>query len=105
MHGEMITYQPHSVLELKWGEDVLRFELEPDEGGCVLRLLDTFDELGRAARDAAGWHVCLDVLERHLAGADPPDQGRAWKGVHAKYVEALGSEAATIGPPKEFLNS
>jgi len=105
MHGEMITYQPHSVLELKWGEDILRFELEPDEGGCVLTLLDSFDELGRAARDAAGWHRCLDVLEGHLAGEDPPeDEGGAWKEVHAEYVEVLGPEAATIGPPQEFLD-
>jgi uncharacterized protein YndB with AHSA1/START domain len=105
MHGEMITYEPHSVLELKWGDDILRFELEPDEGGCVLTLLDTFDELGRAARDAAGWHVCLDVLKGHLAGDDPPQhQGATWNQVHARYVEVLGPEAATIGPPKEFLD-
>jgi len=105
MHGEMITYLPHSVLELKWGEDILRFELEPDEGGCVLTLLDTFDELGRAARDAAGWHVCLDSLANDVDGEDPSgDEDGAWKEVHARYVEVLGQEAATIGPPEEFLD-
>ena len=105
MQGGMITYQPHSVLEFKWGEDLLRFELQAVESGTLLTLSDTFDELGRAARDAAGWHVCLDLLEPHLFGEDPPaDQGTAWKSVHAKYVEVLGPEAATIGPPEGFLD-
>lgn len=54
MQGEMVTYQPHSVLEFKWGEDLLRFELEAVDAGTLLTLSDTFDELGRAARDAAG---------------------------------------------------
>jgi len=105
MQGEMVTYRPHSVLEFKWGEDLLRFELQVVEGGTLLTLSDTFDELGRAARDAAGWHVCLDLLERRLLGEDPPaDPGNAWKSVHAQYVEVLGPEASTIGPPEEFLD-
>jgi len=105
MQGEMVTFQPRSVLEFKWGEDLLRFELQELQGGTLLTLSDTFGELGRGARDAAGWHVCLDLLERHLLGEDPPaDQSSAWKSVHAKYVEVLGPEAATIGPPQEFLD-
>jgi uncharacterized protein YndB with AHSA1/START domain len=106
MHGEMITYDPYSVLEFKWGEDLIRFELRPESDGTVLTLFDTFDELGRGARDAAGWHVCLDLLDHRLAGAEPPaDGGRSrWETVHTEYVEVLGPEAATIGPPEEFLN-
>lgn len=105
MQGEMITYEPSSLLEFKWGEDLLRFELQVVDGGTLLTLSDTFDELGRAARDAAGWHVCLDLLGRHLLGEDPPaDQDTAWKSVHAQYVEVLGPEAATIGPPEAFLD-
>jgi len=34
-------------------------------------LTDTFDELGKAARDAAGWDTCLDFLEWDLAGVEP----------------------------------
>jgi hypothetical protein len=46
-----------------------------------------------------------DHLEGHIKGEAPPaDQGAAWRGVHAQYVELLGPEAATIGPPKEFLD-
>jgi len=101
MDGEMLVYDPPSVLEFIWGEgDQLRFELRPDEGGTVLTLLDTFDEQGKAARDGAGWHATLDVLRYHLAGEEPPfDPERHWADVNAQYIEALGPEASTIGPP------
>jgi uncharacterized protein YndB with AHSA1/START domain len=99
MKGQMIVYEPHSLLEFKWGEDTLRFELKPEGDSTRLTLLDTFDEMGRGARDAAGWHVCLDSLERHLAGERPSGDPKAdWKSVHAEYVERLGPEASTIGP-------
>ena len=42
----------------------------------------------------------LDLLELHLADQTPPwGRPQRWKQVHARYVEALGHEAATIGPP------
>jgi uncharacterized protein YndB with AHSA1/START domain len=100
MSGEMITYDPPVRLELTWGDDRLRFELAPEGDGTVLTFLDTFDELGRAARDGTGWHACLDLLEYDLAGQAPPwDPGRRWAELHPSYVERLGPEAATIGPP------
>src|SRR5690348_18407988 len=43
--GEMLTYEPPSVMEFRWGPDVIRLELSPiDEGGTVLTLLDTLEE-------------------------------------------------------------
>jgi hypothetical protein len=87
------------VLEFSWGPDVIRLELEPRDGGCALTLLDTFGELGKAARDAAGWDECLHHLARHLDGAEPPPSGERWSQVHPGYVEAFGPEAATLGPP------
>ena len=52
--GEVLAYQPQSLVEFRWGTDVIRMELAGRPGGCTLTLLDTFDELGKAARDAAG---------------------------------------------------
>jgi DNA-binding transcriptional ArsR family regulator/uncharacterized protein YndB with AHSA1/START domain len=100
MEGEMLAYDPPSVLELRWGQDTLRFELRADGDGTELTFLDTFEELGRAARDAAGWHVCLDALASHLDG-DPQARRQMdrWQEVHEAYVQRLGPEAATIGPP------
>ena len=70
--GEMLAFVPPSLMELRWADDVLRFELEPDGAGCILRLTVTFPEHGKAARDAAGWHVCLEQLERRLRRHRPP---------------------------------
>jgi uncharacterized protein YndB with AHSA1/START domain len=99
--GRMIAYEPPSLLEFLWGEDQLRFSVEPDGAGTVLALAVTFDELGKASRDAAGWHTCLDVLEHRLAGEDPPwKQGDHWQEVHDMYVARFGPEASTLGPPE-----
>jgi uncharacterized protein YndB with AHSA1/START domain len=97
--GEMTVFEPPHVLEMTWGDDRLRIELAPDGDGTRLTLVDTFAELGKAARDAAGWHECLDLLAVELDGGDPPDQGEVWAAVHPAYVVALGPEASTIGPP------
>src|ERR1700737_4661577 len=66
LEGEMLRYEPPSLLEFRWGQYELRFELRPDGDGSILTFVDIFDEYGRAARDAAGWHTCLELLEYHL---------------------------------------
>jgi uncharacterized protein YndB with AHSA1/START domain len=98
--GVMITYEPPAVLEFRWGDETLRFDLRPDDEGTVLVFVNTFDELGKAARDAAGWHTCLDMLGYHLAVQEAPwTPEERWREVHSWYVEQLGPDAATIGPP------
>ncbi|TMD28036.1 MAG: hypothetical protein E6I92_04390 [Chloroflexi bacterium] len=47
--GEVLAYDPPSVLEFRWGTDVIRFEVAPRGEGCVLTLTDTIDEVGKAA--------------------------------------------------------
>ena len=113
--GEVLAWDPPSLLEFRWGTDVIRFEVKPHENGaaagCTFVLTDAFDELGKAARDSAGWHTCLDYLEHHLNGTTPPwatgpgtgyvhDRARRhWSEVHAGYVEKFGEAASAIGPP------
>ena len=98
--GEMIAYEPPALLEVRWGSDTLRFELEESGPNTILILTDTFDDVGKAARDAAGWHACLDVLEYELSGtAAPWTPTERWSDVHDGYVASFGSEASTIGPP------
>jgi uncharacterized protein YndB with AHSA1/START domain len=106
--GEVIAVDPPRVLEFRWGPDRLRFALRPDpEGtGCLLTLTVALDQLGGAARDAAGWHVCLDALSARLdPGGEPaglePVTGVTpeWVAAHARYVERFGPQAATLGPP------
>jgi uncharacterized protein YndB with AHSA1/START domain len=99
--GQMLQYEPPSLLEFRWGNaETLRFELQPDGDGSLLTFVNTFDELGKGARDAAGWHVCLDSLANHLDGRTPSGTpGERWQAVHAAYVDRFGPAAATIGPP------
>jgi uncharacterized protein YndB with AHSA1/START domain len=101
--GEVLACEPPSLLEFRWGPDVIRFEIVPNTEpatGCTFRLFDVFGELGKAARDAAGWHTCIDFLEHHLNGtASPWTSGERWSEVHPGYVERFGPAAATLGPP------
>jgi uncharacterized protein YndB with AHSA1/START domain len=100
--GEVLRCEPPRLLEYTWGPDVLRFEIEPAGAGCTLTLLDTFVEQGKAARDAAGWHVCLDALGAAVDGAELSGSVQArWQSVHPDYVAAFGPEAATIAPPTD----
>jgi uncharacterized protein YndB with AHSA1/START domain len=97
--GSMVEFTPKRAMELVWDDDeTLRLELEPSGSGCVLTLINRFDEIGKAARDAAGWHACLDALEASLDDVEI-DAGVRWGEVHPSYVERFGPEAATIGPP------
>jgi uncharacterized protein YndB with AHSA1/START domain len=104
--GEVLACEPPSLLEFRWGPDTIRFEVAPADGGdrSTLTLIDTLEELGKAARDGAGWHACLDSLQDELDGrpAGRDSRGR-WAEVHPGYVEAFGPEAATIGPPEAVL--
>ena len=99
--GEMLAFDPPRLMELRWGPDTLRLELHPDGAGTRLVLLDTLQELGKAARDGAGWHTCLDALAAHLDGEpDPRGKLAGWDEVHTAYVAEFGPAASTIGPPK-----
>ena len=101
--GVMLAYEPPAVMELRWGPDVVRVELQPTATGTQLTLLATLGEQGRGARDGAGWHVCLDNLEAELRGEpNAGEQQGAWREVHQHYVESFGPAAAAIGPPAGF---
>ena len=98
--GELLVYDPPRTLEMRWGTDVLRFELAPDGDGTILTLVSILAELGTAARAGAGWHTCLDTLAYALAGQAPPWTGEErWRQVHPAYDSRFGPEASAIGPP------
>jgi uncharacterized protein YndB with AHSA1/START domain len=101
--GTMLAFDPPALLELIWGDERLRFELAPAADGTLLTFTASFTELGRAARDAAGWHVCLDLLGCDLNSERAPwAQPERWRAVHGEYVAGFGPEAAAVGPPAEL---
>jgi uncharacterized protein YndB with AHSA1/START domain len=54
------------LLEYRWGDNDMRWQLEPLGDGTRLTLWHNIDR-GFIAMGAAGWHICLDVLERFIA--------------------------------------
>jgi uncharacterized protein YndB with AHSA1/START domain len=96
LQGEVLeVVEPH-VLSYTWGEELLRFELSPNNGGTLLVLIDELPA-NAAARNAAGWEDCLDLL----AGRKPAEG--AWQTRFAQYraafEPALGQQD---GPPPEY---
>jgi hypothetical protein len=90
LSGEVTQLDPPRVFAFYWGGDHLRFELEPDGEETNLRFTVMLDERDKAARDGAGWHVCLDRLDQHLTGAptEAPDDGATdeWRGLYDRYA-------------------
>ena len=44
--GEILAYDPPKALEFRWGEEILRFDIEPEADGCVLTFVESFDVVG-----------------------------------------------------------
>jgi uncharacterized protein YndB with AHSA1/START domain len=103
LDGEMLAFEPPSLMELRWGDEILRFEVVPQGDDSVLVFTCMFEEIGKVSRDGAGWHSCLDLLGLEMAGRVAPwSAGDRWRELRDAYVERFGPEASTIGPPEEW---
>lgn len=96
--------EPH-LLSIMWGADVLRFELADVDGGTELTMTVLLTELGRAARDGAGWHECLDNLTTLFVDDATSVEADTWGSVQETYTKEFGPEASTIGPPQAYLDA
>jgi len=86
------------LLEYTWGGFDMRWELEAFRGGTRLTLWTNIDRRF-IAMGAAGWHICLDVLDRLLAGHPigrivGPDAMKfgGWQRLNAEYAKQFGVE-------------
>ncbi len=85
------------VLEYKWGDFEMRWELEPIVGGTRLTL---WTNIGHRfiAMGAAGWHICFDVLDHLLGGipigriVGPEAMKFGWQRLNAEYAKQFGIE-------------
>ncbi|NUP47187.1 MAG: ATPase [Catenulispora sp.] len=92
--GEVLEVREPELLAFTWAEETLRFELVPHDGGTRLILVDELRP-GIAARNAAGWDVCLD----RLAGRTPAQD--AWRAPFERYTAAFTPELGPQeGPPE-----
>jgi uncharacterized protein YndB with AHSA1/START domain len=89
------------LLEYNWGGGDVRWELEASGAGTRLTLWASINR-GFISMGAAGWHICLDVLD-HLLGEAPIGrmagvevmQFGGWQRLNADYAKLFGVE-----PPK-----
>jgi uncharacterized protein YndB with AHSA1/START domain len=92
----VLRAEPPTLLEYTWGDDRLRWELEPSGAGTRLTVRHTLAAKGMEAMVAAGWHLCVAVLRRLLDG-EPVGviRGRAamahgFERLRAGYAERFG---------------
>jgi uncharacterized protein YndB with AHSA1/START domain len=118
--GEVTEYEPPRLLAHTWDEDLLRWEVRPENRGTLLILTHTFDDRFKAARDAAGWQLCLDALgsllddsrsdfrairERRTADTPKgkqPDEPSGWQELNRAYEERFGIPPEKATPPPTF---
>jgi len=88
------------LLEYNWGDQDMRWELEPLGSGTRLTLWHNIDRR-YIAMGAAGWHICIDVLDRFVAGVPigrivGPEAMKfdGWQRLHAEYAKLFG-----VDPP------
>jgi uncharacterized protein YndB with AHSA1/START domain len=105
MPGLVLQVRRPELLEFQWGPDTLRFALSPGGIGTHLEFTVTLEQLGKAARDGAGWHEALDLLETCLDGDEPWPLGQRWDELGPVYAAAFGPAAAAIGPPEGWNGS
>ncbi len=86
------------ILEYSWGGGDLRWELEDFGGGTRLTLWHQIDRR-YIAMGAAGWHICLDVLDHALSGTPlgrivGPETMKfeGWQRLNADYAEQFGRD-------------
>jgi uncharacterized protein YndB with AHSA1/START domain len=107
--GTVLAYEAPHRFAFGWGDDELWFELSvpsADSGpSCRFVLTDVLELRDAAARNAAGWEVCLDALEAHLDGATRTDgetgphteTSRArWREYYEEYVSVGMPDGAPV---------
>ena len=93
--GEVLEVDEPNLLVFTWGEETLRFELSREDDGTRLVLIDELPA-GVAARNAAGWDVCLDRLADLKPGEDVwQSRFETWQSRFENYVAAFEPE---LGP-------
>ncbi|MFJ8064356.1 SRPBCC family protein [Psychrobacillus sp. NPDC096426] len=86
---QILDYEPLKTLAFEWDKDIARFELSSVSDGCQLTFIETMTSITEhTARDLAGWHVCLDVIEALLDDRSIARK-EEWEVWYVKYKELL----------------
>lgn len=90
--GQIIELAPPHLLAYDWGGQRFRFELQPEDDGCLLIFTHEFDDRALGAQHAAGWDACFERLEAMLAGTPMSERESLehWPELHERYAERFG---------------
>jgi uncharacterized protein YndB with AHSA1/START domain len=105
--GEVVEVEPPKLLVYTWGDDVLRWEIVPEEHGCRLFFSHTLAPDGMSgglpgsARNAAGWDICLGALAARLD--DEPAPETDWFPLFEAYAERFGLGDGSVRESEEGL--
>jgi uncharacterized protein YndB with AHSA1/START domain len=91
--GSVLEWNPPRRVSFTWGTDTISFELTPAPDGGTIFVLTEELSASIAARNAAGWEVCLDRLQLGF-------ESESWQPRFERYVSSfepiLGHQE---GPP------
>lgn len=68
--SRVTEFDPQHALAYEWSGERLRWTVEADGEGCILRLSNTIVDAAWMPRTAAGWDTCIEGLQILLSG-DP----------------------------------
>lgn len=89
---EIFEFDEQSVLAFDWFGERVKFHITTDQANTLLNFTEEFRTItDQTAKDIAGWHVCLLVIEGLLDGPVVEDRMSEWHPLYEKYKEQLAA--------------
>lgn len=89
---KIYEFEEPSVLAFDWFGDRVKFQITPDQANTLLTFTEEFQSItDQTAKDLAGWHVCLLVIEGLLDGPIVEERMNEWHPLYEKYKEQLNA--------------
>jgi uncharacterized protein YndB with AHSA1/START domain len=93
--GVITEVDPPRIFAFREEDDLLRFEIMPEEGGSLLVFSHTFDDRPAAASNVTGWTDCLDALEQVVEGREKIHVDNDSVAMHEQLIKELGLDEGT----------
>lgn len=88
---EILEYEEGKLMAFEWAEDQVIFQLEGESDSTTLKMVEKINKITpKTAKDLAGWHVCLDVIEALLDGK-AISRTAEWEREYPEYKRLLSS--------------